>query len=63
MIENLKGFEGEGKHWSEIVAEDALFFLEEARKHQNEAPFLHISHLMPPMTPDNPPKNSLIVIL
>ncbi|NBU86797.1 MAG: choline-sulfatase [Verrucomicrobia bacterium] len=52
----FEGFWKGGKHWSEIVAEDALFFLEEARKHQKEAPFFAYVAFNAPHDPRQAPK-------
>ena len=35
----FEGFWKGGKHWSEVIAEDALFFFDEAKEHQKEKPF------------------------
>ena len=35
----FEGFWKGGKHWSEIVAEDAVYFLNEAKKHADKNPF------------------------
>ena len=59
----FEGFWKGGKHWSEVVADDALFFFKEATKHRNENLSLHmwLSTLL--MIPDRHPNLTSTVIL
>ena len=51
------GFWKGGKHWSEVVADDALFFFDEAKKHQDEKPFFAYVAFNAPHDPRQAPKS------
>ena len=53
----FEGFWKGGKHWSEVVADDALFFFEQARKHQSENPFFAYVAFNAPHDPRQAPKD------
>ena len=52
----FEGFWKGGKHWSEIVAEDAVYFLEEAKKHTDKNPFFAYVAFNAPHDPRQAPK-------
>ena len=52
----FEGFWKGGKHWSEVIAEDALFFFEEAKEHQGEKPFFAYIAFNAPHDPRQAPK-------
>ena len=53
----FEGFWKGGKHWSEIVAEDALFFINKAKKHRKEHPFFAYVAFNAPHDPRQAPKS------
>ena len=53
----FEGFWKGGKHWSEVIAEDALFFFEEAKEHQDEKPFFAYIAFNAPHDPRQAPKS------
>ena len=53
----FEGFWKGGKHWSEVVADDALFFFEQAREHQSENPFFAYVAFNAPHDPRQAPKD------
>ena len=53
----FEGFWKGGKHWSEVVAEDALFFFNEATKHRDEKPFFAYVAFNAPHDPRQAPKS------
>ena len=53
----FEGFWKGGKHWSEVVADDALFFLNEASKHRDEKPFFAYVAFNAPHDPRQAPKS------
>ena len=53
----FEGFWKGGKHWSEVTADDALFFLKEARKHQKKMPFFAYVAFNAPHDPRQAPKS------
>ncbi len=52
----FEGFWKGGKHWSEIVAEDAVYFLDEAKKHADKNPFFAYVAFNAPHDPRQAPK-------
>lgn len=50
------GFWKDGKHWSEIVADDAIDYLSEAKKHANKNPFFAYIAFNAPHDPRQAPK-------
>jgi len=52
----FEGFWKGGKHWSEIVAEDAAYFLDEAKKHADKNPFFAYVAFNAPHDPRQAPK-------
>jgi choline-sulfatase len=52
----FEGFWKGGKHWSEVVAEDAVFFLKEAKKHAEKNPFFAYVAFNAPHDPRQAPK-------
>ena len=53
----FEGFWKGGRHWSEVVADDALFFLNEASKHRDEKPFFAYVAFNAPHDPRQAPKS------
>ena len=53
----FEGFWKGGKHWSEVVADDALFFFKEASKHRNKKPFFAYVAFNAPHDPRQAPKS------
>ena len=53
----FEGFWKGGKHWSEVVADDALFFFKEAIKHRNKKPFFAYVAFNAPHDPRQAPKS------
>jgi choline-sulfatase len=53
----FEGFWKGGKHWSEVVADDALDFFDQAKKHQNEKPYFAYVAFNAPHDPRQAPKN------
>ena len=52
----FEGFWKGGKHWSEVVAEDTLSFVEQAKEHQDEKPFFAYIAFNAPHDPRQAPK-------
>jgi choline-sulfatase len=52
----FQGFWKGGKHWSEIVADDALDFLSQAKKHANKNPYFAYISFNAPHDPRQAPK-------
>jgi choline-sulfatase len=52
----FEGFWKGGKHWSEVVADDAAFFLNEAKKHVEKNPFFAYIAFNAPHDPRQAPK-------
>ncbi len=52
----FEGFWKGGRHWSEIVAEDAIYFLDEAKKHADKNPFFAYVAFNAPHDPRQAPK-------
>ncbi len=50
------GFWKGGKHWSETVADDAIFFINEAKKHSEQKPFFAYIAFNAPHDPRQAPK-------
>ena len=53
----FEGFWKGGKHWSEVVADDALFFFNEASKHKDKKPFFAYVAFNAPHDPRQAPKS------
>ena len=53
----FEGFWKGGKHWSEVVAEDTLSFIEQAKAHQDESPFFAYIAFNAPHDPRQAPKS------
>ena len=51
------GFWKGGKHWSEVVADDALFFLADAKKYQKKKPFFAYVAFNAPHDPRQAPES------